>query len=139
MTCHARPLGVHKAGPTAGLAALLLCAGPALANGLGRGEALDISLGRIVAGFLVSVGVAAAAIFVLRQRRGGGGPIRLPSWRLALRQPEIQVVETRRLSQHGDICLVRNQGREYLLLVTAGQSRILRETELPPAGTEQPA
>jgi hypothetical protein len=117
-----------------GLAAVALCGSPALANALGGGEPLQVSLGRIVAALVVSIIVAALAILLVRQR---SGKLDLAAWfgRLEVRARAIKVIETRRLSQHADLCLVRHGGREYLLLLMAGDARVLRESEAeaPPA------
>jgi hypothetical protein len=114
-------------------AAALATASAASAQGLGGGQDLDISLGRIVAAFLISIGVATACILAMRRRRTGGPAMRNWLSGLASRQPEVRIVETRRISQHGDICLVRSRDREYLLLVMAGQAQVLRESEIADA------
>jgi hypothetical protein len=38
----------------------------------------------------------------------------------------IEVIESRRVSQHADLCLVRCDGEEYLILSSAQQQQILR-------------
>lgn len=111
---------------------------PALAAAprLGGGESLNVSLGRMIAAILICIVVALLAALLLRQR---GGKINLAALfaRMELRPRAIEVVETRRLSPHADICLVRHGGQEYLLLLLAGGARILRERADPTiAGTE---
>lgn len=113
-----------------------ICAGaawwgsPAWSNAasLGSGEPLQVSLARIVAALVFSIIVAALAILMIRQR---GGKFDLAAWfgRLERRPRPIRVVETRRLSQNADICVVRHGGREYLLLLMAGDARVLSEGE----------
>ncbi len=113
-----------------------LLAPASAAGGLGGGEPLEVSLGRIVAALLISLIVAGLAVFAIRQR---GGRIDLGRLRLPARAASIEVVETRRVSQHADICLIRHRGNEYLLLLMAGDARVLSEAVAsspnPEAGT----
>ena len=108
--------------------AALLAASPALATAgrLGGGQPLEVSLGRIVAALVICIIIAVLAVLLIRQR---SGKIDLHALfgRLQVRPRAIEVVETRRLSPHADICVIRHSGREYLLLLLAGDARILRE------------
>lgn len=108
--------------------AALMAAAPALAGAgrLGGGQPLEVSLGRIVSALVICIIIAVLAVLLIRQR---SGKIDLQALfgRFQVRPRAIEVVETRRLSPHADICLVRNAGREYLLLLLAGNARILRE------------
>ena len=121
-----------------------LCAGaawlaesPALAGAgrLGGGQPLEVSLGRIVAALVICIIIAVLAVLLIRQR---SGKVDLHAFfgRFQMRPRAIEVVETRRLSPHADICVVRHAGREYLLLLLAGNARILREE--PVAEAEVP-
>lgn len=104
---------------------VMMGAAPALASGLGGGEDLSVPWGRIVLSFLACAALAWGAILLLRRYQAGSGM--LPT-RLALpRAPEraIAIVETRRVSQHGDACLLRCRGKAYLLLVTPHQVTVL--------------
>lgn len=94
---------------------------------LGGGGDLDVSLGRIVAALVVSIIVAVLAALLIRQRRGRSD-LRTLFARFELRPRAIEVVETRRLSPHADICVVRHGGRQYLLLLMAGASQLLSES-----------
>jgi hypothetical protein len=111
--------------------AAVLAASPALAGGgrLGGGQPLEVSLGRIVSALVICIIIAVLAVLLIRQR---SGRIDLHAFfgRLQVRPRAIEVVETRRLSPHADICLVRHAGREYLLLLLAGDARILSEGAL---------
>ncbi len=124
--------------PVPGLCAgaLLLIAAPAAAAAgrLGGGQPLEVSLGRIVSALVICIIVAILAVLLIRQR---SGKIDLNAWfgRLQVRPRAIEVVETRRLSSNADICLVRHGGREYLLLLLAGDARILSEASV---GTDTP-
>ena len=108
----------------------MIASAPALASGrLGGGEELGVSLGRIVGALLVCLLVAGLAVLVLRQR-AGKGDLHLFAAALKARPRALDVVETRRLSQHADICLIRHAGREYLLLLMAGSARILSDSSV---------
>ena len=102
---------------------------------LGGGEALGVSLGRIVTALIICAMIALLAALLIRHRLGKGD---LPGLfaRMEMRPREIQVVETRRLSQHADICLVRHRQQEYLLLLLAGDARILSEAPSAAAQAE---
>jgi hypothetical protein len=121
---------IVKPGPVATLCAgaALLAASPAWAGGgrLGGGQPLEVSLGRIVSALVICIIIAVLAVLLIRQR---SGKIDLHALfgRLQMRPRAIEVVETRRLSPHADICLIRNAGREYLLLLLAGNAQVLRE------------
>lgn len=108
--------------------AALLAASPALAGGgrLGGGQPLEVSLGRIVSALVICIIVAVLAVLLIRQR---GGKIDLRDFlgRFQAKPRAVEVVETRRLSQNADLCVVRHGGREYLLLLLAGDARILSE------------
>jgi hypothetical protein len=100
----------------------------ATAGHLGGGG-VEIPVVRIVMSLIACLIIAALAILFLRQR--SGRPLRFDFAALKARGGLIDVVEVRRLSLHGDVCVVRHDGREYLLLVQAGDSRVLREREIP--------
>lgn len=120
--------------------AVLLAAAPALAGGgrLGGGQPLEVSLGRIVAALVICIIIAVLAALLIRQR-AGNLDLHALFGRLQARPRAIEVVETRRLSPHADICVVRHSGREYLLLLLAGNARILSEEPVAqPAEAEVP-
>jgi hypothetical protein len=122
MTMRPGPAAIFCAG------AALFASAPALAGGgrLGGGQPLEVSLGRIVAALVICIIVAVLAALLIRQRAGKVDLYALFG-RLQSRPRAIEVVETRRLSPHADICVVRHSGREYLLLLLAGNARVLRE------------
>lgn len=121
---------ITRPGPAASFCAgaALLAAAPALAGGgrLGGGQPLEVSLGRIVAALVICIIIAVLAALLIRQRAGKIDLYALFG-RLQSRPRAIEVVETRRLSPNADICVVRHSGREYLLLLLAGDARILSE------------
>lgn len=115
---------------------MLATAARAAAPRLGGGGDVDVSLGRIVIAFVICIIVAVLAILLIRQRGGKVDLARLFA-RLEPRAREIEVIETRRLNPHSDICLVRHDDREYLLVLQQGATQILRERDL--ATTEHAA
>jgi hypothetical protein len=102
------------------------------AGRLGGGAALDVSPWRILAALILCVIIAVLAALMIRQR---GGRIALATLlpRLDPGRRAIEVVETRRLSPHADLCVVRHDGREYLLLLLAGDARVLNESAVSSA------
>jgi len=124
---------MNLAGPRLFLIFWLASAEEAVAargGGLGGGEALGVSLGRVVTALILCLLIAFLAALLIRQRAGKGD---LPAIlaRLNTASRAIQVVETRRLSPHADICLVRHDDREYLLLLQSGRGSVLRERPVP--------
>jgi hypothetical protein len=121
---------IVKPGPGTTLCAgaALLAASPAWAQAghLGGGQPLEVSLGRIVSALVICIIIAVLAVLLIRQRSGKIDLYALLG-RMHVRPRAIEVVETRRLSPHADICLIRNAGREYLLLLLAGNAQVLRE------------
>ena len=99
------------------------------AGHLGGGGALDIPVARIVASLIACLLIAALAILFLRQR-AGKTDLRALLGRLTSTQGAIDIVEVRRLSMHGDVCLIRHDGREYLLLVQSAGATVLRERDI---------
>ncbi|WP_375397069.1 hypothetical protein [uncultured Sphingomonas sp.] len=99
------------------------------AGRLGGGGGVDVPVARIVVAFVICAVIAGLAILLIRQRTGRGD---LARWlrRVAPGRGAVEIVEVRRLSMHADLGLVRHAGREYLILVQAGSSRVLREQEL---------
>lgn len=97
---------------------------------LGGGGALNLSLTRIIMSLILCLMLAALAAFALKRsggridvKRMGGLIAKLPV------QRRVEVVETRRASQYADICLIRCDGREYLVLSSQQRQLVLRETE----------
>lgn len=109
---------------------MLLAASPAMASAgrLGGGGALNVSLTRIVTALLLCLMLAVLAALLIKR---GGGKVDVAALRqLFTRLPtqrRIQVVETRRVSQYADVCLVRCDGAEYLILCAQQQQTVLRE------------
>ena len=110
--------------------------GPAHAQHLGGGVGPDVSLIRILAAFLLCGAAAVALALVVRQRAGGSKR----SARLSLTRlfptgltgaRRIDVIEARRISLHADLCLVRCDGTEYLLLCGASGHEILARQDMP--------
>lgn len=93
---------------------------PAFAATLGGAASPGVPWLRIVFAFALCIGVAFGAIWLLRLYREGRIARSAAGWlpaRGARAERQIEVVETRRISAHADVCLLHWQGRSYLLLV----------------------
>ena len=95
----------------------------------GGGGSVDVSLTRVISALVLCLMLAALAVLLLKRR---GGKIDLPKLgglfaKLPAAARRIDVIETRRVSQHADICLLRCDGRDYLILMSQQQQTILRE------------
>jgi len=113
--------------------ALLAMSAPAWAEGrLGGGGALDLSLTRIVTALILCLMLAVLAALLIKR---AGGRIDLAVLRRGFASAlpaarRIDIIESRRMSVHADICLVRCDSREYLILCSAQQQTVIRETDL---------
>ena len=93
---------------------------------LGAAPDDDISLWRVIAALVLCLLLAVAAAFVLRAR-GGNRPLSL-----ALRQRRLLMVETLRLGRNADLCIVRCDGREWLIAVSQNGAAVLGNPEAHP-------
>ena len=113
---------------TFGMVAAGMAAHPAFAAQLGTASAPAIPWVRIVLALLFCVGLAALAILALRHHQGrlrlDFPGKRLPGIVSAPRR-EIEVIETRRISQHGDVCLLHCRGQSYLFALGPGHALLL--------------
>lgn len=96
---------------------MILAAAPAR---LGGGAALDVSLTRIVVALLLCLTLAVLAVVLVKR---GGGRLTLPT----RAERRIAVVESRRISPHADLCLLRCDGQEYVILSSATGQQVLRQ------------
>lgn len=127
---------------TPGLAAVIFT-GPALAQTLGQGDSHDIAWWRVGGALALCLLLAVAAGLALRMRQGGGARLSpgkfasLPgALRLLERGPRtLQLVETLRLSHQLDICLIRWEGRDYLIAAGPQGATLLAERDAPPPPT----
>ncbi len=101
----------------------LLAAGAAAAPRLAGGGALDISLTRIVAALVLCLLAAMLAAILMKR---GGGRIDLSRLRQGVGERRIAVIESRRISPHADLCLLRCDGDEYLILSSATVQQVVR-------------
>lgn len=106
---------------------------PAMAQAsLATGSAPEVPWLRLVLSFALCIGLAFAAILLLRryQRQGSAGLLAsLRGKADSLPAPEIKVLESRRLGPSGQICLVEFDGRKLLLSVTNSEIAILAEKQ----------
>lgn len=117
--------------PRFALLAALLPA-PLLAQQLGGGSAPEVSIVRMLGALFICLLLAFLAILYLKHR--SGSPIAFKLGRLVTTTSEIEVRETRRLTVQHSVSLVRHQGRDYLLLLSPGDSLLLMESEASGAG-----
>lgn len=111
---------------------LIAAPSPALAQAGrlgGGGGGVDVSLTRVISALVLCLMLAALAILLLKRN---GGKVDLPRLsglfaRVPVAARRIDVIETRRVSQHAEICLLRCDGRDYLILCSAQQQQVLRD------------
>ena len=107
---------------------------PALAAGLGTASTPGVPWVRIVFAFLFCIALAAAAIAVLRHQQGRLRLTLLTRAFPGLAQAphrRIDVIETRRISQHGDVCLLHCGGHSYLIAMGQAHAVLLDRQALP--------
>jgi hypothetical protein len=112
-------------------------AGPALAQTLGQGGGVEVSLWRVLLSLFFCVGLGAAAVYLLRKQMMQGR-LELPWKRLGFAQPEVQrrirVADQQFLGPQRSIYLIEIDGEPYAALF-APQAATL----IPLAKTAEPA
>jgi hypothetical protein len=93
------------------------------AQQLGGGAAPDLSLVRVFLALLVCLVIAVLAVLFLRQRFSGKPPQFLE--RLRPSSARIRLVESRRISPQGELCIAEVDGEEFLLLLSPGGPLVL--------------
>jgi hypothetical protein len=90
------------------------------AQGLASGFAPEVSIVRTIAALALCLIAALAVALTLRRRRTGHAAahpgLRGFGW---TGRSRIEVVEARRVSPHADVCMIRVDGAEYLMLCGA--------------------
>lgn len=96
---------------------------------LGGGGGLDLSLTRVVLSLLLCLGIAISGIVLLKRNgaRVNAGALRGLLAKGLPVEPRVRVIESRRISAHADLCLVRCDDVEYVILCSAQQQQVLRE------------
>ncbi len=133
MIGQARLIALHRC-----LTAALIvsaCASPlAAAAPLGQGQAPEIPVARLVFGLVLCVGLAWGIAYLIRTFRLQGrlAPLKLGG----IGQARLRVLEARRAGLATDVCLVRCDGRDFLIAATQGHVLVLHSSDVPPAPTE---
>lgn len=107
---------------------------PAMAAGLGTANAPGVPWARIVLAFVFCIALAVGAIAILRHHQGRlrftFAARAFPAMAQAPRR-RIEVIETRRISQHGDVCLLHCGGHSYLIAMGQACAVLLDRQALP--------
>lgn len=106
-------------------------AGAAPVGKLGGAQPLQVPIARIFIALLICSALA-FCLALLIKRRGRFDSIRALFWPLASPPQQVRILEVRRLGLHGDVALIRHRDRQYLVLVQAGSSTLLREERVAP-------
>lgn len=117
----------------AGIASVICRPVDAFAQKLGSATSPDLSLVRAAVALLLCLTVAFAAALLLRRRVPTQGWAKFA--RLGERtvpKQRITVIESRRLSPHGDICLVRCANVDYLIVCGPTQIKLLSQRPTDP-------
>jgi len=112
--------------------ALALMTARATAEPILAERALDLHLWRLMFGLIVCIALAIASAFLLKRaaKRPPRGGMQFSKWLAGADPKAIAVLETRRVSMHGDVCRLSYAGREYLVVVTAGGATLLKDNEV---------
>ncbi len=100
-----------------GLFVALLDASPAFGQTLGQAPDDTISIWRVAFALLLCLGLAVAGAYAIKARLGMASPLALFSF-AGERTRRLQLIESLRLTQKSDLCLVRCDGRELLFLTS---------------------
>jgi flagellar biogenesis protein FliO len=116
------------------LLVLGILAEPAFAAPLATGTGPSVPWGRLFVVLAFCLLLAWAAIALVRRHQQGSlaNPLEGILGRAKNAMPRrIQIIETRRASQHGDLCLVECDGETYLLALTAQSATVLDRKPAP--------
>lgn len=113
-----------RAGICALAAGLIVYPTMASAQQLAGGAGFEVSLVRVFAALLVCIAAAFAVILLIRSRGGKARGFRNLASAFG-RTGRIELIESRRLSPHADLCLFRCDETEYLVLCSAGHAQVL--------------
>lgn len=98
-----------------------------------HGPTNDLLFIRIAAGLVIcTLAAAAAALFLKRLQ--GRAPFSFAALGVRPFGPALaglHIVETRRLSLHGDVCRLTCAGKEFVIVVTPGGATLLHEGARP--------
>jgi flagellar biogenesis protein FliO len=85
-------------------------------------QSAEISVGRVFAALLLCLFVAVAVIVMIKVRPGAKPSLSLQDFRMRFRKPstELKLIESRRISAHADICLLKYHENEYLVACGPG-------------------
>jgi flagellar biogenesis protein FliO len=100
-------------------AALAALPAVAAAQRLGQGSGPEIAWWRVAAALFLCLALAAGVAFALRKRIRGGTPLFTAGPR------RLQLVESLRLSHQVDVCIVRCDGRDWLIAATPHGASLL--------------
>ncbi len=116
----------------AGLALLAAIApGAASAQQLGGAAALPVSPIRVAAALLFCLAAVFAIVMLLRRRQTGSALPLLSSFLPKLNaRSRIRIIEARRLSPFADLCIVRCDDCEYVVLCGQAGIELLKTTPL---------
>lgn len=100
----------------------------AFAAPIATGSAPGVPWLRLIVSLLVCLVVAFGAVLALKryQRRGFATRLKVLIQRSASVERPISLIETRRASLHGDLCLVECEGERWLLAFTPSGVTILK-------------
>jgi hypothetical protein len=115
----------------AGLLSAALWPMTAHAQDLGGGSDFELPILRLVLGLFLCVMVAIVAVLVLKRFMHAGSIPRPGKWADLVRAPprRIRVLETHRLSPHGDVCMFTCGGRQYLIVLSPAGATIVHEAD----------
>ncbi len=121
--------------------AVTLCQTAHASPGLATGEPYPVPFVRIFLGLLVSLMVALIAILALRRLKTGHTALPSILKEFVRDRPDalIEILESRRMNQHGEASLIACNGVHYLIVATAGQAIVVDRFEISNNDTETEA
>jgi hypothetical protein len=119
-----------KARALAGVLSAALWPMAAQAQSLGGAPDFEFPILRLVLGLLLCALVAIVAALMLKRFMHRGSMPRLEKWSDLVRAParRIRVLETHRVSPHGDVCMLTCGGREYLIVLSPAGATVIHDT-----------
>ncbi|MGE5566075.1 MAG: flagellar biosynthetic protein FliO [Parcubacteria group bacterium] len=105
--------------------AALAAARPVCAQTLGQATGPDVSWWRVLAALLLCLALGVAGAYALRARMGVRNAPQLP-WRLGSAPTKrLRIIESARVGQQVDVCLIACDDREHLIAVSPQAIQVL--------------
>lgn len=111
----------------------LLIADTAFAQTLGQGEAFEPPIFRLIFGLVLCTLLAFLAALMIKKQKTSGNKVTFKSLlqkQGLMNSTAINVIETHRINQHADICIIECAGKQFHIIVSQQYCEIINTTDI---------